>query len=290
MSVDKLQLKIRKMKSPVVVDFSLLKEHIPQRYWNENDDFVSAYTSYVLKLLEVLKPVAPAVRFNFTMLALYGIPGVEALTRLLAAAKSQGYYVFLDIPDALSMQSAKCTADMLFAEQSSWHFDGIVISSYIGSDGIVPYADRMRNSNKDLFVVVRTSNRSAGELQDLLSGSRLSHMAMADIVYRQSPLFVERCGYSRIGLVAAASSADSIRTLRGKYKEMFFLLDGSDYPNSNAKNCSNAFDKLGHGAIMCIGLSVTNAWQTDKETEPEIAAVSAVERIKKNIGRYVTIL
>ena len=290
MSIDKLQLKIRKMKSPVVVDFSFMKEHIPQQYWDEKADFISAYTSYTLRLLEALKPSVPAVRFNFSMLALYGNKGVDALRELLNAAKLQGYYVFLDVPDSFSKQSAQYAAEALLGDEALWNFDGLVMSSYIGSDGIVPYIDRLRNSEKDLFVIVRTSNRSAAEMQDLMTGSRLVHMAMADLVYRQSPAFVERCGYSRIGLVAAASSADSIRTLRGKYTDMFFLLDGSDYPNANAKNCSNAFDKLGHGAIACVGLSVTNAWNQDEDNDPITAAVSAAERMKKNIGRYVTIL
>lgn len=290
MSVDKLQNKIRKTKNPIVVDFSMLKEHIPQKYFEDNDDFVLAYASYAKSILKTLESTVPAVRFNFTMLALYGSKGVDALADLLTTAKSYGYYVILDVPEALSKQNAKYTAELLFGQQTQWEFDGLVISSYIGSDGIAPYADQLRNSEKDLFVVTRTSNRSAAEMQDLLTGSRLAHIAMADIVYRHAPAFVERCGYSRIGLVAAASSADSLRTLRGKYRDMFFLLDGSDYPNANAKNCSNAFDKLGHGAIACIGLSVTAAWQTDETNEPLDAALHAVERMKKNISRYVTIL
>jgi orotidine-5'-phosphate decarboxylase len=290
MAIDKLQLKIRKMKSPLVVDFSMLREHIPQQYWGVEGDYISAYISYVMSLLDALKSDVPAVRFNFSMLALYGNCGIDALIKLLKAAKMHGYYVFLDVPDSLSMQSAKCAAELLLAEETQWEFDGLIVSSYIGSDGIAPYTSCLKKSDKDLFVVTRTSNRSAAEMQDLLTGSRLAHIAMADIVYRHASSFVERCGYSRVGLVAAASSADSLRILRGKYKDMFLLLDGSDYPNANAKNCSNAFDKLGHGAIACIGLSVTAAWMADNDNAPTEAAASAVGRMKKNIARYVTIL
>lgn len=91
--------------------------------------------------------------------------------------------------------------------------------------------------------------------------------------------------------MAAASSADSLRTLRTKYKYIFLLLDGFDYPNANAKNCSFAFDALGHGAMACAGLSVTAAWMdNDSPSEYVIAAVNAAERAKKNLNRYVTIL
>ena len=72
---------------------------------------------------------------------------------------------------------------------------------------------------------------------------------------------------------------------------MFLLLDGYDYPNANAKNCSFAFDKLGHGAAACAGVSVTAAWmEEDSENTYVTLAVEAAERMKKNLTRYVTIL
>lgn len=290
MSVDILQNKIRKLKNPIAVDFSMLKEHIPQMYFVEGESFLFAYSSYVKALLEALKTVVPAVRFNFAALAVYGSDGVSVLMDLLKLAKDMGYYVFLDIPEALSRQSAEHMAEVLFELQMSWQFDGLVLSSYIGSDGIAPYVKYLNKSDQDLFVITRTSNRSAPEIQDLLTGSRLAHAAMADIIYRYAQPLITRCGYSRIALVTAASSADSLRMLRAKYKDLFMLLDGSDYPNANAKNCSNAFDRLGHGAIACVGQSVTAAWQNETEEDPLTAALHAAERMKKNILRYINIL
>ena len=92
--------------------------------------------------------------------------------------------------------------------------------------------------------------------------------------------------------MAAASSADSLRSLRAKYKNIFLLLDGCDYPNANAKNCSFAFDSLGHGAAACAGLSITAAWRDQETTGTEYVsqAVSAAERLKRNLTRYVTVL
>lgn len=288
MSIDKLQSKIRKLKNPVVVDLFMLREHIPPMYI-EDTDFLSGYKRYVTDLLENLKTVVPAVRFSQAALSVYGISGIKVLTELLSLARKCGYYIFLDIPESLSLQGAKHIAANMFCENVPWQFDGLVLSSYIGSDGLSPFVPYLDDSDKDLFVVARTSNRSAAEMQDLLTGSRLAHMAMADVVYRFAPQRKGRCGYSRMALVAAASSADSLRTLRSKYKDLFLLLDGSDYPNANAKNCSFAFDQLGHGAIACVGLSVTAAWQESTENAID-AAQNAVERMKKNISRYTDIL
>lgn len=292
MSVDKLQEKIRKLKNPSVLDFDMLPEHIPPYIREDDSYFVSAYEFYCTELMQGLKNTVPAVRFSLGMMSLYGPDGLASLANLLRTARSLGYYILLDIPDAFSAREAARTAELLLGENANLEFDGLVTSAYIGSDGIRPYCEKMKDTDKDLFVLVRTANKTAPELQDLLTGSRLVHMAAADVVNRLAQPMTGRSGYSRVAAVAAASAPDSARTLRSKYKTLFLLLDGYDYPNANAKNCSAAFDALGHGAAACAGTSITAAWQNDPEDAGEFVrfAVEAAERMRKNLTRYVTIL
>lgn len=292
MSIDKLQEKIRKMKNPSVVNFSVLPEQIPPYLLESEGCFLRAYERFCIELLEGLSGPVPAVRFSFGYFSLYGPEGLAALERVLYAAKERKYYIFLDGPEMLSALGAATAAEKLFAQDCCWCFDGLICASYIGSDGLRPYMEAMKNNDKDFFSVIRTANRTAPELQDLLTGSRLVHLAKADTVSRFAEPFVGRCGYSRIAAMAAATSPDSIRSLRTKYKNMFLLLDGYDYPNGNAKNCSYGFDKLGHGATVCAGASVTAAWrEASSEGWQYVAqAVDAAERIKKNLTRYITVL
>lgn len=292
MSVDKLQERIRKLKNPSVVDFNMLPEHIPPHIQERDTFFVTAYEYACTELLNGLKEIVPAVRFSLGALSLYGADGMVVLQKLLRTAKSMGFYVLLDAPDAFSRQDALRGASILLGENGEFSFDGLIVNAYIGSDSLRPYGDMLKGTDKDLFAVVRTSNKSAPELQDLLTGSRLVHMAAADMVNRYSETMVGRSGYSRIGAVAAAASSSSLRNIRAAYKSMFLLLDGYDYPNANAKNCSNAFDKLGHGAAAVAGTSITAAWQEQSVDERDFVrfAVEAAQRMKKNLLRYITIL
>jgi hypothetical protein len=114
-------------------------------------------------------------------------------------------------------------------------------------------------------------------------------MVGADHVNRYGSDTEGKCGYARVGILAAASSAESLRTLRSKYPKLFFLLDGYDYPNANAKNCSFAFDRLGHGGAACACAGILGAWK-EGEGDPVELAVQAAERMKKNLTRYVNIL
>lgn len=288
MAVDVLQEKIRKTKNPSVLELALSVSDLPAQFERNGD----GYAAFCAELLTGLKGIVPAVRFSFSAFALLGHDGLYQLGRTMQKAGELGYYVLLDAPEVLSPNMAKMVAQTLLGEGSLYPCDGLVISGYLGSDVIKPFLSVCKKDQKDLFVVARTANKSAPELQDLLAGSRLVHVAAADHVNRYGADTAGKFGYTRVGILAAASAAESLRSLRSKYPKLFLLLDGYDYPNANAKNCSFAFDKFGHGAAACSGSAITCAW---KESEGDGAdylekARAAAEKMKKNLTRYVTVL
>ena len=288
MAVDILQEKIRKTKNPTVLELGLALSQIPPQF----EKNASGYGEFCRQLLTHLSGNIHAVRVSFAAFAMLGADGLTELSLTLKTAGEQGYYVFLDAPELLSPASAQLVADAVFGEGSAYACDGLVISGYLGSDIIKPFLPYCKSAKKDIFVVARTANKSAPELQDLLSGSRLVHAVSADHVNRYGTDTAGKFGYTRVGVLAAASAAESLRTLRAKYPGLFLLVDGLDYPNANSKNCANAFDKFGHGAAVCVGASITAAWtQTDSDGQDHLAhAAAAAERVKKNLTRYTTIL
>lgn len=292
MSIDRLQEKIRKTKNPSILDFDITEECLPPHLLAQESTFVKAHTRFCLELMDSLRGIIPAVKFNFAGFALLGTDGLVCLSKLLDYGKRLGYYVVLEMPEALSAHRAESSAGLIFDEENAWACDGVLISSYIGSDGIKPYASRLENSGKSLFVTVRTANRSAMELQDLLSGGRNVYDAMADIVNRYKNPKATKSGYDRIALVGPASSASILQKLRQKYKNLFILVDGYDYPNANAKNCAEAVDKLGHGAVICSGTQITAAWKIAENDGLNYLedAKEAAERMKKNLTRYFSVL
>ena len=292
MAVDKLQEKIRKLKNPSMVDLSVPEELIPPHIRQEETTMLQAYGRYYHELLSALHGVVPAVRVRLGYFSLMGHDGITLLRDVTKLAQEHGFYVLLDAPESFSSFDAENVVKKLFSEQCPWYFDGLVVSAYAGSDVIKPYVNCLKDSGKDLFVVLRTANKSASELQDMLSGSRLMYMAAADKVNRQTAGLVGKSGYSQVAGVGPASNADSLKNLRTKYPNLFLLIDGYDYTNANAKNCAQAFDKFGHGAIACADIGITGAWQEAHNSGQEyiMLSVAAAERMKKNLLRYVTVL
>jgi orotidine-5'-phosphate decarboxylase len=285
MSVEKLLERIRKTKNPSVIDLSITPDQIPASI-GENIDTATAIESFGNLVLTSLKQIVPAVRFSYGHFACMGANGITVFYSLLQTAKSCGFYVLVDAVDASSVRLCQISADFFM----NLPCDGIIVSGYGGSDFLQLYSERLKETKKSLFVTLRNANRSASQIQDLMTGSRLVHIAAADIVKRVGENFKTRSGYSQVGGVASATSADSIRTLRSKYPNIFLLVDGYDYSNANAKNCSYAFDKLGHGAIVCGCDCILSAWKDEPNLEPKDCIVMAAERMKRNINRYVSIL
>ncbi len=280
MSLDILQDKIRRMKNPIIADMLVTDDLLPPKF--ERD--CAGKEAYAMELLAALKGNVAAVRFDLGIFALQGVEGMQTLQKLLDFAREQDLYVLLDGPQITRPTIAEEAANTAFSS-----CDGLVISPFIGSEGIKPFIPAIKDG-KSVFVTVRSANRSAAELQDLLTGTRHVWTATAETVVRLGEGCIGKCGYSGLGAVASATSAESLRQLRTKHNRLFLLVDGMDLPSGNAKNASLAFDRFGHGAAVCVGASVTGAW---KETEGEdyiAAALQCVERHKKNVLRYVTIL
>lgn len=289
MSIDKLHEKIRKLKSPVMVDFGVDAGCIPQNILEEEGSLLPAWVRLCREIMDKLEGSIPAVRFPFDGFALYGPEGLNALSALLSEAQNRGYYVLLDGPAVLSPWAAERAAQRIF-DGGEYPCDALLISPYIGSDAVKPFLPYCKSGEKALFLAVRTPNKTALELQDLLTGTRLVHGAAAELVNRHGEGMYGKCGYSRIAAAASAGNPNSLRALRTAHNRMFLLVDGLDYPSGNAKNCSFAFDQFGYGAVVSVGPEIVAAWKASEGIAPAEAAVQAAERIKKNLLRYVTIL
>ena len=292
MSIDLLQTKMKRLNNTLMVNLSIEAESLPEQVLQAHEAYCDAYADYCTQLLTGLKGEAVGVRFSLMHFSLLGDQGVSLLSDLMKRAASLGFYTLLEAYGISSLASAKHSADRIWGEGSKLPCDGILISGYFGSEIIKPFLTYCENQKKDLFVAVRSHNKSASEIQDLLAGSRTVHMAAADYVNRFGANTVGKYGYSRVGIAASATAGDSVKMLRAKYPHLFMIIDGLDVSGGNAKNASYGFNNLGHGAICCVGSSVTCAWREEEYREMDFvqAAVAAARKTQKKIGRYISVL
>lgn len=307
MSIDVLQEKIRVLKNPTMLGLDPTPDVMPEHLLQESrtalgispEAVANAYVRFCCELLDGLKDLIPGVKVQRACFDVLGAPGVAAMQEVLQYAGKLGYYVLLDSMWGDVGRSAELYASSVFGTVEMagpgcqvYPCDAVTLNAYLGSDGVKPFLPYCRDAGKSLFVFVKTSNRSSVEVQDLLSGGRLVYTAMADLVSRWGTALYGKSGYSQVAAVVGATYPEALRSLRAKYDRMFFLVPGYGAQGGSAKSAQCAFDRFGHGAAVCAARSILGAWKragTDG-SDYVACAVGAAEKMKKDFGKYVTIM
>ncbi len=307
MSIDVLQQKIRRKKNPTVAGLDPKLSYIPShileacyaQYGQTPQGAAAAYQAFCIGLIDALAPIVPAVKPQSAYFEVLGHYGVQALEEVVAYAKSKDLYVIVDAKrnDIGSTAEAYAQAylgSVQIGENTYAPFDAdaVTVNGYLGSDGIRPFLTYCKEKGKSIFLLVKTSNKSSMELQDLISGDRVVHTVMADLAMRLSTDLYGENGYSNIGAVVGATHPEDLRRLRAQYDRMFFLVPGYGAQGAGAKDVQYAFDKFGHGAIINASRSIMCAWQkagTDGRDYAEQAAAAAI-KMRTDIAEYVRVL
>ena len=307
MSMDRLQEKIRKCKNPSLLSLDptgqVIPPHLVEEAVREKGETLEAMAlaceNFCRGILDAVGEIMPGVSVKTAGFFSLGSAGIEAMERILAYAREKDLYVILDGAFGEPGFAGEALADSSFGGVSlgdrvltAYPADGVTVNPYAGADGAAAFLPYCRTEGKSLFVQVRTANRSAVEVQELLAGSRLVYTAVADLVSRWGAELCGKTGYSQVGAVVSASRGEVLRTLREKYDRLFLLVTGLGVQGGCVKNAACAFDRLGRGAAVCAGHSILGAWkkaETDGRDYREQAAAAA-EKLKRDLAKYVLVM
>ena len=159
--------------------------------------------------------------------------------------------------------------------------DALTVNGYLGSDGIRPLMDICRKKDKGIFVLVKTSNPSSGELQDLLlENGATVYEQMGRMCEQWGESLVGRYGYSGVGAVVGATYPEQLKEMREKAPHTFFLVPGYGAQGGGAQDAKNAFDSNGLGAIINSSRGIMCAWKKQGLTEEDFAAAARQEALR----------
>ena len=113
----------------------------------------------------------------------------------------------------------------------------------------MPFFERL-GDGKGVFILVRTSNPSAADVQDLETPGGSVYERIADLVSGWGEAHVGECGYSSVGAVVGATYPDQAAALRERMPRTPFLLPGYGAQGGKAEALRRAFGEGGRGAIV----------------------------------------
>ncbi len=298
--IDTLIREIEKKQNPTVVGLDTNFDYLPDAMRAGVQDLKGAADAIVLfnqKLVDAVADVVPAVKVQIAYYEMYGVEGLRAFAETCRYAKGKGLIVMADAKRNDIGATAECYAKAYLGETAvgervfaAFDSDFLTVNGYLGSDGIKPFLGWMQRRSKGIFVLVKTSNPSSGELQDLkLENGKTVYEYMGALVEEWGEGSIGKYGYSDVGAVVGATHPVQAEILRREMPHTFFLIPGYGAQGGTAADLKVCFDKNGRGGIVNSSRGILCAYRQEKYTGMpfDVAARQACVDMKDDLNRAI---
>ena len=298
--------RIAQLQNPSVVGLDSLLDYIPQhikeekfaQYGDTFDAAAQAILAYNKEIIDAICDIVPAVKPQAAYYEMYSWQGMWALCETVKYAQEKGMIVIMDGKrnDIGSTMQAYAKAHLGVSEVngkelSAFGSDMLTVNGYLGSDGIEPLLPICDEKDKGIFVLVKTSNPSSGELQDQKIGDKSIYETMGAMCEQWGEKTQNSYGYSRVGAVVGATYPQQLSEMRQKMPHTFFLVPGYGAQGGGANDVAGAFDTNGLGAIVNSSRAILTAWKKagtdgkDFAQQARKAALTMKEDIMGVVGK-----
>jgi orotidine-5'-phosphate decarboxylase len=293
---DRLLAAIERKGSPVCVGIDPDPKRMPEVFrCSDSGDPAEQREKvrrFCLDVLDVVAPHVPAVKPQIAYFE--QLPGPEPFSGLavyaevVQAARALGLIVIGDAKRGDIGSTAQAYASAHLAAKDA--ADAVTVNGYFGAEGLAPFVDTAKRTGRGLFVLVRTSNPSAKDIQDFADAQgRPFYEHLAGHVARlgDGDGLLGECGYSCVGAVVGATYPQEARRLRTIMPKQLFLVPGYGAQGATAADCAAAFKPDGTGAIVNASRSVLYAHTRYPEPDWKQAVEKAARQFAADIAKAV---
>ena len=310
-AIDKLINKIKETDNPTVMGldprYEMLPECLKIKYSKDIDGICDAFLEFNKRLIDSVYDIIPAVKPQMAFYEMYGSRGLECFRETCKYAKERGMIVIADgkrgdIGSTAAGYSLaylgkneliEDSVDVNYETKNLYDIDFLTVNPYLGSDGVKPFIEDCEKCEKGIFVLVKTSNPSSGELQDLsLESGEKVYEKMASMVDAWGDGLVGEHGFSSVAAVVGATYPIQIEELREIMPRTFFLIPGYGAQGGKAEDIAKAFIN-GIGGIVNNSRGLMCAYKSDLwidqygDSNFEKATRAEAIRMRDEINNYI---
>lgn len=287
MITDALIERIIGLQNPACVGLDTSFEYLPDDMREGVKDFSAAAErifEFNKKLVDALYDVVPSVKVQVAYYEMYGVPGMRAFEETLRYAAEKGLIVIADAKRNDIGSTAACYSRAFLGNTAlggnslrAFPADYLTVNGYLGTDGIEPFVKDCAEKDRGIFVLVKTSNPSSGELQNLRLESGLSvYEYMGGLVEKWGESSVGKYGYSSVGAVVGATHPEEAARLRKELPHTFFLIPGYGAQGANAQMLKCCFAENGLGGVVNNSRGILCAYRKNGGSYYEAARAAAL--------------
>lgn len=283
--INKLIAKIQKMNAPIVVGLDPMMKFVPEHirkaafaeYGETLEGAAEAVWQYNKGIVDAIYDLVPAVKPQIAMYEQFGLPGLAAFKKTVDYCREKDLVVIGDVKrgDIGSTSEAYAVGHLGKVQTGdSRHYgfneDFVTVNPYLGSDGVKPFLKVCDEEKKGIFVLVKTSNPSSGELQDRMvkdgpDGEKPLYEIVGGMVAAWAREHMPETGnYSYVGAVVGATYPEQGRILREIMPSSFILVPGYGAQGGRGADLVHFFDRDGLGAIVNSSRGIIAAYQQEQ--------------------------
>ncbi|MDF2820610.1 MAG: orotidine 5-phosphate decarboxylase, subfamily 2 [Clostridiales bacterium] len=276
--INKMIDKIKKTEAPIVVGLDPMLDYVPEHikksaykeFGETMEGAANAIWQFNKGIIDSTYDIIPAVKPQIAMYEQFGVEGVKAYYKTIQYAKEKDLVVIGDVKrgDIASTQEAYAIGHLgktQVGEKFYYGFDEdfATVNPYMGYDSISPFIDVCKKENKGIFILVKTSNKSSGDFQDLKVNEKYLYEIVGEKVAKWGE---EHMGsdYSYVGAVVGATYPEVGKVMRELMPKTFFLVPGYGAQGGKAEDLVNYFSKDGQGAIVNSSRGIIAAYKMEK--------------------------
>lgn len=287
MITDKLIKRIIELQNPTCVGLDTLFDYLPDEMKAgvvTFEDAAKKIVEFNKKIIDNVYDIVPSVKVQIAYYEMYGVAGLKAFEETLDYAAKKGLIVIADAKRNDIGSTASCYAKTFLGETSvnenayrPFPSDYVTVNGYLGTDGIAPFVEQCEKNDKGIFVLVKTSNPSSGELQDLtLENGKTVYEYMGELVEKWGESTIGEYGYSAVGAVVGATHPVQSARLRKLLPHTFFLIPGYGAQGGNAEMLKNCFGEDGLGGVVNNSRGILCAYKKNGGTYYEAARKACI--------------
>jgi len=277
MIIDKL-FKTVEEKGHVCVGLDTDLSYIPNTFLNKFGSLEDAIFEFNKAIIDETIDVAACYKPQIAYYEALGISGLMAYKKTLEYIKLKGGISIGDIKRGDISKTAEMYAKAHF--EGDFEADFITLSPYMGLDSIEPYLPYIKEREKGVFLLVRTSNKGAKDIQyiDTLEGKKVFN-SVGEKIQNLGKECIGECGYSSIGGVVGCTHVEEGIELRNKLNSMFFLIPGYGAQGGKAKDVA-LYLKDGNGGVVNSSRGIMLAYKKHEDGEANFAKYARKEVIR----------
>ncbi len=275
-AIDKLIEKIKETNNPSLMGldprYEMLPTCVTNKYEQNLEGVAKAIIEYNKALIDSTYDIIPAIKPQIAFYEMFGIPGMEAFKETCHYAKEKGMVVIADIKRGDIGSTATGYSNAFLGktpigtiEEAIFDVDFITVNPYMGTDCVKPFIEDCKKYDKGIFVLVKTSNPSSGELQDLkLESGKEIYTQVAELVEKWGEDLRGENGYSSVAAVVGATYPEQLEQIRKVAPHTYFLIPGYGAQGGKANDIALGFDNNSLGGIVNASRSLMCAYKADR--------------------------